>query len=656
MKRLLPAILLPFLAATPGRAFTVRTVVWSGMPTGNAGNKEWFAGFSNAALNDAGTIAFDASVITISTNGPSRVSNSWTGIWTITSSGAKSLVAGTPHTYPPLAGAPGFGSLGAPVLNNSNLCAFVGSYHFDWPPVIASGSPVTNFATAGGGTGVWVGQVYGTPLAFLGESAPGYTNPFTTSIGTLDWLDSLSASNAITFTNWPAFSSIDRIALPDTGGLVFSATVTATNLYYPPPSTNPGSPVPLFVAIEPLTQHGVWSQASNGQILPLVLEGETLLEGSSTLTIGSISFDPSTNSPSGAAPGNPLLFGPRNVNPSNGNVALGASFTDGSYGLLIAQSGSDSLTFVAHTGDPVPGGGSNDQFLSFGNPDQNSQGHVAFAATAATITTAPILYDAMTPPTTNLPATNAATNGLYTNTWSGIWAEDTNGVLGLVARSGPPIPDIGGFISFDAILFNERHQVAFRARSRPGFITYPSGSFAGGAGIWLAPDTTNPIAWIGEAAPGYPTNFTLSTPSPYPWSTNAISFRSAAPVFSSFYHSALPDTGGLILWATVSVTNTIPRPTIPRGVKPNSTNPVSRVFSQNGIWIRDSSGLLRLALREGMNIPVNGKTRTIASIPFTPMINDPAAGQTRLFSRATGEVVTPVTFTDGTQAIVTIAP
>lgn len=680
-------------------AATTNVIAWSGMPTSaGASTNEWFTGFSNAAINDEGTVAFNASVTTVSsglfviplnrTVSPSKAAtnvvavtnplislpkftNTWNGIWTLSRKGTSSLLASSgSRSYPMIADIGGFNSLGSPLLNNSNLCAFAGNYSpgfIAFPPLVL-GAPITNFYSVYGGQGVWVSTNTWSPVAFVGESAPGYSNPFTAYVGTLSALANLSATNGfqlstspILFTNWPSFSSIDRIALPDTGRLLFSATVMATNYYYPQPSSN-GMAVPMYVAIQPLLQHGVWAQGSDGTLAPLIREGEPLVVGSSTLTVASIACDPAANLPAGSVAGNPFLFGPRNMDPATGDMAFGARFSDSSYGLLIARAGNDSLAMVAHSGDPVPGGATNERFLSFGNPDINRQGHVAFGATAGSVTPFPIVYAVAKPaaiagtnPGVIAPIMTLPTNS-FTNTWTGIWAEDTNGVLRMIARSAPPVPDIGGFTSFDGIMYNERHQVAFRAQKRAGFIMTPPGSFSGGSGIWIAPDTANPVAWLGQTAPGYPANLTISVPSPYSWSTNAISLKSAAPVFSSFYHAALPNSGHLVLWATAAATNKIPVPPVPRGGHPSTTNAVSLPFRQNGIWMQNSSGSLTLVLREGMTLTVNGKVRTIATIPFVPQGNEPAGGQTRFFNRSTGTIVTPVTFSDGTQAVVTMTP
>jgi len=182
----------------------------------------------------------------------------------------------------------------------------------------------------------------------------------------------------------------------------------------------------------------------------------------------------------------------------------------------------------------------------------------------------------------------------------------------------------------------------------------PLGTFAGGDGVWSSMNTTNPVAWIGQTAPGYLTNFTVSVKSPYGWSSNTITFTSTPPVLSSIDRFALPDTGRLVVWATATATNWVPRPPVPKGML--VTQEIrSSVLTQRGIWIQNAKGALEPAIREGTSIPVNGVNKIIASLPATA-VPDPAGGQENACSRSTGIVVTTATFTDGTQAILRITP
>jgi hypothetical protein len=682
----LPSIFLSIvlIAAASAHAASVSPVAWSGMPTspGTSTNIR-FTGFSNLAVNDTGTVAFNASVrelvappwviplsvTTVKTNTLNTVlypvpaptptplfTNSWDGIWTIDVKGGRKLVVRTGFDgYPFIVDAGGFGSLGAPLLNNSNLCAYSGNYSpgyiFLQPPL--PGTPVTNFLSVYGGQGVWTSlNTPTTPAVFVGQTAPGYTNPFTTSVGTLEWLANLGSTNgnrptnpSVTFTNWPSFTSIDGIMLPDTGRLVFSAIAETTNYYNPPVSTNGQGG--LGIRPQTLLQRGIWGQNPQGRLVTIVREGEPLSFGKSNRVVATLA--PETLVPGGS---NRPFFSAGSMNPS-GDVAVSASFTDGSQAIVVASARSNSLSIASMTGDSAPVGANKDFFLSFSSPSINSAGHVAFLATAGFVTQFPIVYSAL-PAIGVLPTNPTVPAPSYTNSWSGLWAEDASGNVKLITRIAPPVPDMGGFSALSNPIINSRHEVAFQGTYRQGFIRIPAGSFSGGIGVWTSRNLANPVAWIGQTAPGYSTNFTVSVKSPYGWSTNMITFRSTPPILSSIDRIAFPDTGRLVIWATASATNWVPRPPVPKGMV--VTQEIrSSVLTQRGIWIQNSRGTLDLALREGMSVSVNGTSKVISSLPLPPTAT-PASGQETLCSRSNGIVVTSATFTDGTQAILRITP
>jgi len=658
-------LLVGLLAPAVSAAATLSPVVWSGMPATTKGSANVrYQSFSNPAVNDAGTIAFSATVSELVTPpwyaspkaasgaqpsvvaitlpmpvpypSPLWITNSWEGIWIITGGGTFKQVSRTGYDgYPFIVDAGGFGSLDSPVLNNSNLCAYSGSYspgYIYFPPPLPGG-PVTNFLSVYGGRGIWTSLNAPTdPVAFLGETASGYTTPLTNTTGTLAR---------------PAFASIDAISLPDTGRLVFSATVSATNYIASPGSTNPRQP-----RGNPPLQQGIWGEDPQGGLVTILREGEPLSFGTTNRVVGTLA---PANSSNGMTRKPVLSKGSVNA---SGDIAVSASFTDSNRAILIASARSNSLSIGAMSGDSAPGGGTNDFFISFGDPSINSFGHVAFCGTAGFVTPHPILYavraaasPAITPQPTNLPAPQQTS---YTNCWSALWAEDASGNVKLITRIAPPVPDMGGFTSLSNPIINSRHEVAFQGTYRQGFIRIPAGSFSGGIGVWTSRNLTNPVAWIGQTAPGYPTNFTISVESPYKWFTNMISLQSAPPVITSIDRIAFPDTGRLVVWATASETNWVKPPQAPPGT-PIPKIIYNSVFSQRGIWIQNSRGILDLALREGMSVSVNGTSKVISSLPLPPTAT-PASGQETLCSRSNGIVVTTATFTDGTQAILRIRP
>ena len=267
-------------------------------------------------------------------------------------------------------------------------------------------------------------------------------------------------------------------------------------------------------------------------------------------------------------------------------------------------SNTPSSSIVFKTQDAVPGGTTNDHFATFGNPAFNDYNQVAFKGMVQNVSpygqVFPLARSASLPITTNLPVT------MYTNTWSGIWAQDANGRLNLVARSAPQLPDAGGFGFFYDPVYNNSNVVAFVATYSPGFIYIPPtlpGSppvFRGGTGIWISSNLSNPVAWVGEPAPGY---------------TNST--------FSAFNQIAIPDQGGVVILATLA-------------------------NNQQGIWAQDTSGNLKMIARQGAALNVGGTNKTISSLSFMNATN-PTSGQTRNFSQDTGNILYLATFTDGTQ-------
>jgi hypothetical protein len=661
--------------ASGGVAATTSVVIWTGSAAkGGSSTNTTFSSLGVPSINASGKIAFSGSVTEVfswpimmplqaqasSVTGiktlppipaptpiQPKITNVWSGIWSIDSKGSNAMIAriGAPFM---IVDAGGFGSLSDPILNSAGTIAWAGTYYagFIMPPPVLIGAPVTNFYS---GAGIWTSSNSYQPVAFVGETAPGYSNPYTTSVGILSDIANQQSTNGfllsntpVTFTNWVSFTSIDRVVLPDTGKAIFSATVGTSNYYYPPVPTNPPYITPLYVAAEPLTQHGIWAQSGSGSLSPISLEGEVLhLEGSNR-TVETISFLTCTNEAGGQS---------RSFNQRTGDIVYSATFTDGNQALILESSahpGRKPILLTA-TGDAAPGGNSNTTFASFGDPALNAANHIAFRATTSWITPFPIVYAAAssTAPLISSP-------DLFTNSWDGIWADDARGNLNMIARTAPPVPDQGGFSSFSDPVFNSAHKVAFIANWRRGFISVAPGKFAGEQGIWTSSNLTNPVAWIGQTAPGYPKPLTATIVSPYPWSTNIITYSSIAPVFSSFERIALPDTGRVVIWGKASATNLIPRPPVPKGIVVTQEMR-SGVLNQRGIWIQNTQGGLDLIVREGGTLVVNGKSRVISSLA-TASADGPTGSQSRSFNQTTGTLVYMATFTDGTQAIVKVTP
>ena len=678
-----PLFLFLLGAVSGSFAATTSVVTWTGAAAkGGSSTNTTFASFGTASINASGAIAFSGSVqevfpfpffMAMQVNAPlgssggngkvpsptpapvtPTITNAWNGLWITDSRGSNRLVArvGAPFG---IVDAGGFGSLGEPLLNNSNLCAFSGNYYpgFIMPPPIKIGAPVTTFYS---GAGIWTSSNSYSPVAFAGETAPGYPNPLTTSVGTLSDLANQQSTNGyllsnspVTFTNWVNFSSIDRIVLPDTGEAIFFATVGTSNYYYPPVPTNPLQPMPMFVAIEPLIEHGIWTQSGTGSLSLIAREGEVLNIDGSNRTVETISFLASTNEAGGQS---------RSFNQRTGDLVYSATFTDGNQALILESSTSrtNPPLLLCASGDPAPGFSPNTLFTSFGNPVLNASNHVAFQAIARNVTSIGYGPGPVIPPgSSNIPFPGVFQ---YTNSWSGIWASDAQGKLQLVVKSLPTssgIPLLGGngFRVISDPVYNKSNNIAFTGTWYSDGPPVGNG-FNGGKGVWTSSNLTNPVAWIGQTAPGYPNPLTATIPSPYSWSTNIISYSSVPPVFSSFDKIALPDTGRLILWGTVSATNSIPLPPIPKGLTVSKTLK-QRILTQHAIWTQNAQGGLSLIVREGGSLVVNGKSRVIASLSSAGS-EGPTGGQDRAFNQTSGALVYLATFTDGTQAIVKVTP
>ena len=120
--------------------------------------------------------------------------------------------------------------------------------------------------------------------------------------------------------NNATFKSFDQIALPDQGGAVILATVSTTKLVYPPRSTNPLAPMPMYVILEPFSEQGIWAQDTGGKLQFIAREGGVLKVGGTNKTIASLTFLNSTNPVSGQT---------RHLSQDTGNILYKATFTDG---------------------------------------------------------------------------------------------------------------------------------------------------------------------------------------------------------------------------------------------------------------------------------------------------------------------------------------
>lgn len=242
---------------------------------------------------------------------------------------------------------------------------------------------------------------------------------------------------------------------------------------------------------------------------------------------------------------------------------------------------SPDLVAAKGTANPAAAGTT---FASFGNPAVNDSGYSAFRGVLAT--------------GSGVTAANAG----------GIWSDNTNGDLQLVAQanSGAAQGTSAPFAAFDDPVYNASEAVAFIGTLKVGT---GLASAANDLGVWST--TTGALSLVaqkGTQAPGYASGAT----------------------FAGFTQIVLPDVNGVIILGTVNANRAL-------GIS---------AANNTGIWEANGSNNLSLLVHTGQVI--NGKTLTALSL-FTPPA--PVTGQGRSFSPATGSVTFLATFSDRTTGI-----
>ena len=304
-----------------------------------------FVSFGNPAFNTLNGVAFQATVKETDTVGSKLVTNTWIGIWADDVAGNRNLIVRSGSYF---GFASYFTSFSDPVYNNSNAVAFIGTVTeptielpIEWKGHNSTPSPSIT-------TGIWTSQLFQNTnatsanvfpvITFYGTNTP-TTNWWTNTTfpkllpqfpSNLTMVTSLG-SQAPGYTNKATFSSFDRIALPDQGGVVLLATVSTSVVigtnpnYIPPlpPSTN-GDAMP-FAIQQPFyyksqSQQGIWAQDTTGTLQLITHQGGTLNVGGTNKTIASLSFLNSAN---------PIAGQTRSFNQDTGNLFYTAKFTDG---------------------------------------------------------------------------------------------------------------------------------------------------------------------------------------------------------------------------------------------------------------------------------------------------------------------------------------
>jgi hypothetical protein len=228
--------------------------------------------------------------------------------------------------------------------------------------------------------------------------------------------------------------------------------------------------------------------------------------------------------------------------------------------------------------------GSNYNYASLGHPVVNDGGYSAYRAVLK------------------------VGSGVTAASEVGIWADDPNGDLQLVAQTGSGAAQgtTAPYTALDDPVYNDNNAVAFIGTLKVGSGLATS---ATSVGVWSnSSGNLSLVAQTGTQAPDCPTGVT----------------------FAGFSQIALPDANGVILLGVLT---------------PNRALGVTSA-SDIGIWAVDGSNNLHLIVRTGQEL--GGKT--VTALSFMSSLA-PVLGQSRAFSPSTGEVTFLATFSDRTTGI-----
>lgn len=256
--------------------------------------------------------------------------------------------------------------------------------------------------------------------------------------------------------------------------------------------------------------------------------------------------------------------------------------------IFATSAAGETVSLMLAVGDAAAGV-SNAVFTSFGFPAMNESGALAFTA--------------------KIKGTTSAANTALGLGKAGIWVRSAGGSDTLIIRTGDTAPGTaaGIFSSVGDPIFNNGGSVAFNGKLKAGV-----GDTLGtnDMGVWSNSGGSLALtAREGDNAPGCP----------------------SGAVFSAFTQIALPDQGGVVMFAKL---------------RPNPG--VVTSANDTGIWAVDTGGTLRLIAREGDLHPVAGKN--IVALSFLPTVAM-ASGQTRSYAQGTGDIVYRASFTDGSSGI-----
>ena len=495
-----------------------------------------FSTFGSPAVNAQDGAAFEA---TLTGTGLTAVND--LGIFADDNTGTLQLVAQTGQASLLTntgTGTATFVSLGNPLYNNNAWVAFGGQLKV-----------VAGEATAATELGVWCNST-GSLTLVAREGSP--------------------APNTTSGTTLSTFSAFDSVGLSDVGTVIV-ATLTANTAAGVTTATNLGiweGTMPANLALELRTGQVVGSKTISKLTY---LSSQTLVGGQT-----------------------------RNFASNSGDLALGATFTDKTTGIVkvagITNFTGGTASVVASTDDdavPVPGV-TGATYSVFSSPIINTNDNVAFEATLATL------------------------SGVVTTTTNaGIWADDNTGTLQLVARSGTVAPGTtAAFVTLSDPVYNDNEAVAFHGTLK---VAAGQATAATASGIWSnSTGTLSLVAQQGTQAAGCP----------------------AGATFATFTALALADQAGTSGTGGLSFLGTL-----------NASSAAGVTAANNtGIWAIDTTGTLQLIVRTGDILPVNGVNKTVTALAFLPT-SSVTDGQSRGFAQEDGDLVYLATFSDKTTAI-----
>lgn len=248
---------------------------------------------------------------------------------------------------------------------------------------------------------------------------------------------------------------------------------------------------------------------------------------------------------------------------NNGHVAFRAFLRQGAGGVTSINDAAlwttlgGSVSLLLREGDTAPGVGAGAQFESFGEPPRlNSAGHLLISGFL-----------------------RQGFGGVTAASDQGLWST-RDGALSLIVREGdqPPGAPVGArFRNFNSHVMNDSNQIAFHAEM---LLNFGGVAEDNNTGIWLEGEQgLRLIAREGSQAPGVP----------------------EGAVFNSTSGRALLNANGQVAFS---------------GSLRLGEGGVSETNDQ-GIWATDSSGDLRLIVREGDSVEVApGVFRTITELRF----------------------------------------